>query len=281
VAADGESTVAGKFDPSDRTDPTDLSDLSDQDLTHAPRRIYTLGGTCENVRAQGTPSSFDLPRSTHGGSMTLHEVPLTIARTALPEEVRHLLREADARANQFLRAHAAQAIGFVQSDYTTVYAALQAILGSPGSTCRSFCEWGSGLGVVSCLASMLELSAYGIEIDRRLVDLATELAHDFGLAAEFIHGSFIPPKGEAIAEQVYAHDVGEMFWLETSVDNAYDELGLDVDDFDLIFVYPWPGEQHVVEQLFDRFAAQGALLLLYDQFDSVRLLRKVARSASR
>lgn len=213
--------------------------------------------------------------------MPLQEVPLEIESHALNQEIVDLLREADARASIHLRDHAARSIGFVQCDYVTAYAALQAVLQVQRGDCRSFCEWGSGLGVVTCLASLLEMDAYGIEIDRMLVDLARKLADDFGLAAEFVHGSFIPPGGEAIAEKVYALDVGEVFWLETSSDDAYEQLGLDVDDFDLIFAYPWPGEQRIIERLFERFAAAGALLLMYDQFDTVRALRKTVRSSSR
>ena len=52
-----------------------------------------------------------------------------------------------------------------------------------------FCEWGSGFGVVTCLAAMLEFDASGIEIESDLVDAAEDLSADFGLAVEFMCGS--------------------------------------------------------------------------------------------
>jgi hypothetical protein len=121
---------------------------------------------------------------------------------------------------------------------------------------------------------MLEFDACGIEIDRPLYDNSVSLAEDFGLPANFVLGSFVPPGGEALAEEVYTDNGGEFFWLETNADDAYDVLGLDPDDFDVIFAYPWPGEERVIERLFDHFAAAGALLLTYVQFDLVHVRRK-------
>jgi hypothetical protein len=51
-------------------------------------------------------------------------------------------------------------------------------------------------------------------------------------------------------------------------------MGLDINDFDMVFAYPWPGEQHVIERLFDRFAADGALLMTYNGTEGVRLFRR-------
>ena len=46
------------------------------------------------------------------------------------------------------------------------------------------------------------------------------------------------------------------------------------DDFDVIFAYPWPGEEDVIMQLFDRYAAVGALLLTYHGIEELRIRRK-------
>ena len=51
------------------------------------------------------------------------------------------------------------------------------------------------------------------------------------------------------------------------------------DDFDLVFAYPWPGDDSLLAELFNRYAAQEALLLTYDQFNSIQLRRKVASSS--
>ena len=131
-----------------------------------------------------------------------------------------------------------------------------------------FCEWGSGFGVVACLASMLDFDAVGIEIERELVDEAEQLADDFGLSVEFIHGSFIPQGGE-----VYVNAGTAFAWLTTDEDRTNEELGLDPDDFDVIFAYPWPDEEGVTEQLFERYARHGAVLATYHG-NEFRLRRK-------
>lgn len=165
--------------------------------------------------------------------------------------------------------------GFFPSDYVTVYHALLAITQLDLATGSAFCEWGSGLGVVTNLAEMQGWQACGIEINRDLVDEAIELAEAFDSHAEFVHGSFVPRGCEARAEKAYAATDEGVAWLSTEADDAYDDLGLDPDDFDLIFAYPWPGEENVIDELFDYCAARGALLLTYGQQNSVRLHRKV------
>jgi hypothetical protein len=49
---------------------------------------------------------------------------------------------------------------------------------------------------------------------------------------------------------------------------------LDLDDFALVYAYPWPGEDDFHEFVFDRYAASGALLMLFCGPNDVRLWRK-------
>ena len=60
-------------------------------------------------------------------------------------------------------------------------------------------------------------------------------------------------------------------------DNSYAELDLDVDDFDLIYVYPWPDEEPVSMKVFERFAAEGAVLMTYHGGENVSFKRKKVR----
>ena len=46
-------------------------------------------------------------------------------------------------------------------------------------------------------------------------------------------------------------------------------------DFDLFFTFPWPGEHEFFETIFDRFAADGAMLLTYQGIERLRLQRRV------
>jgi hypothetical protein len=52
---------------------------------------------------------------------------------------------------------------------------------------------------------------------------------------------------------------------------------LDPDDFDVVFAYPWPGEEQVIFDLFAGSTAVGALLLTYHGLEGLRLHRKVKR----
>ena len=80
------------------------------------------------------------------------------------------------------------------------------------------------------------------------------------MPVKFIHGNSIPC-GEFATEDV----------------NAYQKLGLDVFGFDVVFAYPWPSEERAIEELFERRAHGGALLMTFkrNDFVFVRLHRKV------
>ena len=210
--------------------------------------------------------------------MPLVDIDISINGSVLPDDVVAFLREADLRVGQFVRNSPIRLTGFVPSDFVTVYHSLRAITEANLAPGTSLCEWGSGFGVVASLAAMLEFKVCGIEIDRGLVDASRRLADDFGLPVEFVHGSFVPSGAEADVEEAYADTSTEYFWLVTDADDAYDELGLGPHDFDVVFAYPWPGEECLIESLFERYVAEGALLLTHNQFNSVRLQRKVGKA---
>jgi hypothetical protein len=202
--------------------------------------------------------------------MPLVTVSLPRQDAALPDAARRLIRRAEVLAE---RTHFARcAPGYVGSDFGRVYTALSALDAEGLPTGHWLCEWGSGMGVVSCLAAMLGFEAWGIEAEAELVRAARGLAADFELPVEFVHGSYIP----AEAEQVLL-DGRDFGWLDTTVPSGYEEAGLAVDDFDVIFVYPWPDEEALVASLFERYARPGALLLTYHGGDDLRVRRKVRR----
>ena len=150
--------------------------------------------------------------------MPLVDLSLTIEAAALPADVRAFLREADRRIERFCQD--AHIPGFVPSDFTTAYGALHAIAANSVAPGDLFCEWGSGFGVVACLAAMLGFEACGIEIEEELVDAARQLADDFGLTVEFLRGSFIPQGSEVCL------DADDGFaWLTTHDGGAQEELG--------------------------------------------------------
>jgi predicted O-methyltransferase YrrM len=184
----------------------------------------------------------------------------------IPREVRAYLREAERRIEQFQQDRLIPA--FVSCDFERTYRVLAALAESAIAPGSLFCEWGCGFGVVTCLAAMLDFDARGIEIETDLVEAAQQLAEDFGVPAEFVCGSFIPP-GSADCLELS----GDFAWLSTE-EQKVDETDLGAADFDVIFAYPWPDEEHVLANIFERHAAPGALLVTYHGGDEFWLRRK-------
>jgi hypothetical protein len=122
------------------------------------------------------------------------------------------------------------------------------------------------------LAALHGFDACGIEIQRDLVEQARKLASDFSISAEFVVGSLIPECADVMVSQL-----DDVAYVDTNAPSGYAELGMDMDDFDLIYVFPWPGEEHFYERLFDKYAAAGALLLSYHGVEGVRLKRRQSR----
>jgi len=198
------------------------------------------------------------------------DVPIPEPREAeLPPRVRAVIREGERRRATILERRTPP--GFVCSDFERVGRALQGLADSDLLTGRTCCEWGSGLGVVALMAACQGFHAHGIEIDSGLVDEANALAEDLSLDVEFVCASFVPPGGEDLT------DVPTEFgWLFAGGACGHELLGVAPEELDLVFAYPWPGEEQVIENLFERFVGDSALLLTYHGLEDLRLRRKVA-----
>ena len=119
---------------------------------------------------------------------------------------------------------------FVPSNYQMVYAVLSTM---PRGI---FCEWGSGIGIVTGLADMLGFDACGIEINEQMAAASRELLEDFGLSA--------------------AIETGDYFKINC--------------DADVYFVYCWPGQMQRVEQHFLSMTPDQAKLLIYYSAEDIR-----------
>src|SRR5689334_8902025 len=95
--------------------------------------------------------------------MSLLDVSLSVDDRPLPRDVRRFLREAERRVEQFTDESHVPA--FVPGDYRLAYRTLRALSEAELSPGNLFCEWGSGFGVIACLAAMLEFDACGIEVE--------------------------------------------------------------------------------------------------------------------
>jgi|tagenome__1003787_1003787.scaffolds.fasta_scaffold20577059_1 predicted O-methyltransferase YrrM len=200
----------------------------------------------------------------------LAEIEFQPSDESLPPDVAALINEARQRIETLEDRSRAAMPAFVPSDFVLVYQALAAVQSANLATGRRFLEWGSGIGVVACLATKLGFNSIGIEIEQPLVAIADELAAAYDLDAQFICGSFVPE-----GTNVTVGTADDFAWLSTTGEVAYDELDLQPDDFDLIFAYPWPGEEQIIFDLFADHAATGALLLTYHGIEGIRLHRKI------
>lgn len=143
------------------------------------------------------------------------------------------------RAVSLVEAGAAMAkqvnwFDFVASDYGVVYTVLSALQRG------RFCEWGSGLGVVTGMAEMLGYSAMGIEMHEPLVQRSRQLLQQFDLRSTI--------------------EVGDYFERE--------------DRADLYFTYCWPNRVVKTEERFLEIAPAGARLLIYYGRNDIRWMQK-------
>lgn len=153
---------------------------------------------------------------------------------------------------------------FVAADYESVLRALVA-LRAPG---RRFLEWGSAAGTITVMADLLGFEAYGIELDPDLVESARALAGRFRSRARFAAGSFLPAgyRWRPRTGDGRTGTIGDGA-------SAYPELGHPLEDFDVVYGYPWPGEEAMMLDLMRAHGAPGALLLLNGDSAGVRVYR--------
>jgi hypothetical protein len=142
---------------------------------------------------------------------------------------------------------------FVPADYERV---LQALLPLRAPGVR-FLEWGSATGVITIMADLLGFEAYGIELDAGLVETARELAQKHGSAARFAAGSFIP-NGYRYRPR---HGDGRLGTIGVG-ESGYRELGHPLDDFDIVYGYPWGGEEPMMLDLMRAYGARDARLMM-------------------
>jgi hypothetical protein len=146
---------------------------------------------------------------------------------------------------------------------------------------RVFCEWGSGFGTATCLASLLGYEAYGLEIDAELVRLSRAIARRLRIPVKILCTSLFP-EGYAAYAGVNGVALVTPASLRDHHDHAedrgplrYDGMEIAIADIGVFFAYPWPEEQALMQQLFDAVAREGAMLVVYHTDTAIRIFRKV------
>jgi hypothetical protein len=158
---------------------------------------------------------------------------------------------------------------YVECDFELVARAIE-------TTCRQglndgqlFVEWGCGFGVVTGTAALLGLDAVGIEAEEFLCQESRLLLSHASIPAEIWQGNFLPHRARELAD-----DTDPLVSLTHSIPPAYGQHDMTLGDFAIVFAYPWPGEEHFLRLVFDRFARRNALLLMYRGPYHVELYRK-------
>lgn len=176
-------------------------------------------------------------------------IPAEAGELPVPQFIACFIRDAENRAEEL----GEQAGGglFVPGDYRYAFQVLQWLMRAqrvrPGA---SFLEWGSGMGMVAIVASLLGFAAVGVEIDFALVKEARELAARYDASARFEHGSYDPG---------------------TAGLPVFSAAGQSV-----VYVYPWPGEESFFLQRFADSADAGTCLLMGLGPEDIRLFQRSA-----
>lgn len=153
---------------------------------------------------------------------------------------------------------------FIAADYDAVRRALRLHAGSG----VRFLEWGSASGVITIMADLYGADAFGIELDDGLVATSRALAERHRSRARFVSGSFLPTGYRWPARSRDAEPPSLGFRP-----SGYLQLGRALDEFDVVFGYPWAGQAPLMFDLMKRYGRTGATLLLYDVDHGVRSYR--------
>ncbi len=145
--------------------------------------------------------------------------------------------------------------GYVSADYLAIYQMLLEFK----ERGRTVLEWGSGLGVMTIMASRMGFDAFGIEAEEGLIDISNSLCAKYDSQAVFAHGSFIPDEFEW--QPSADEDVDR---TEVDAAAAYYLFDMEIRDFDLVYAYPWPDEHGLFRSIFRQFSQPGATFMIYD-----------------
>lgn len=206
--------------------------------------------------------------------MALKQLELKVDDRALPEAVEAWLAAGRARIERYWDQFPQKPLPqYIECDFDHVARSLAACVDQDLIDGQLFCEWGCGFGIVTGIASLLGLDAVGIEAEEFLCSQARALLEQNGIRAEIWQGNFLPHGASELAEEE-----DPLVSLTHKIPAAYGAHDMLLSDFALTFVYPWPGEEHFLRAVFDRFARPGALMLQFRGPYHVELFRKASRS---
>jgi hypothetical protein len=204
--------------------------------------------------------------------MKLQSLPLDVdPESTLPDSISRWVQIADERMQQFWDSFSKRPIEqYVACDFDYVAKALYEIDRQKLLDGNRFCEWGCGFGIVAGIASLLGWDAVGIEAEPFLVQQGKLLLERHGVSAELYEGNFLPRQAKR-----WVPNSSQLVSLFQHIPPAYEEMGMEIDDFAIIFAYPWPGEEYFFQEVFLQAAREGALCLLFRGPYQLELYRKL------
>ena len=188
----------------------------------------------------------------------------------LPDAIEHWLGACQARIDLYWDSFKEKPLPqYIECDFRVVAKAIESCVQNDWLDGRLFVEWGCGFGVVAGVAAAFGLDAIGIEAEEFLCDEARKLLAKSNLPAEIWQGNFLPGGARRLAE-----DTDPLISLSHDEPPAYAKYDMSIEDFAMVYVYPWPGEEHFLRLVFDRYARSGAVLLFYRGPYHVEVYRK-------
>jgi len=197
--------------------------------------------------------------------VSLEPITLRLGKDEIPDDISALLAEGARRCDGFFEAGLGRRYPrYLPSNPAIIYAAIVSLKKAGYLRGATFCEWGCGFGIATCMASLLGFEAYGIEIETEIAEFAVQLASDQNIPVEILCTSYLP-EGYEECEGIGGKDLLPPE-ATTSGGVAIDTTpiydGLDPDEVDLFFVYPWPGQEGLMMDLFKAVASEDAILLI-------------------
>jgi hypothetical protein len=179
----------------------------------------------------------------------LDVLPISLSRDPPPAKALAIIKGAERMTRELQAKRGPERIsGLMTSDGPVAWSFLQAATQYVTSDAPTFCEWGSGIGSVTCMARCRGWTASGIEIEPRLIDKSRELAAAHNIDVAF-HACSYKPEG------LFDH---------TSRAADFDTgLGFSLFDFDIIYAYLWLAESRAVTTAISQHAPEGTIFLRY------------------
>lgn len=210
--------------------------------------------------------------------MAYTQIEYRPTKHALSDRAAALVEAAEARFDAFYAAQLNKRYPrYIASDPCQVDAALHWLEAKDLIPGQRFLEWGSGFGLATGLAALRGYEATGIELRKGLVEIARSLMEQQSIQADFLCTSYIP-EGFIAFDTADGEDlVADDSFGHTPTDPPCykaDGIEIEIAEIDLFYVYPWPGEQILMLNLFDAVASPDALLLAYYGDQELCIYRK-------